>query len=222
MTTHMPVAFVRLSNAGRRLRTIGVLLCAGFGLLFMIVTFLPVIPWTARILGGEFHNPSGDVLVVLAHSVDILPTGLVLDRGSYWLSEYAQTAYRQGNFRQIIVTGRTNVGTPVAAVIADLLQFNGVPPDAIEIDTGSSNLREQAEAVQSLVRYRGGKIVLLASDYQMFRAVRVFAKVGVRVTPLPLQDAALRSQALHRRWPVFIELLRESAHIADHWRRGWL
>ena len=212
----------RFPAATKRLIKLALSLCAAIGCLVIAITFLPVVPWTASVLAGDFAHPSGDVLVVLAHSVEVLPVGIVLDRGSYWLSEYAQTAYRQGNFRRIILTGGGNPGTPVAAIMADLLQSNDVPPDVIEVEVSSRNMREQAEGVRSMLGEHRGPVVLLASDYQMFRAVRVFEKLGMTVKPLPLGDAAFRSEVLHDRWTVFLDLAREAGHIAKYWQRGWM
>jgi len=213
---------LRFEGVSKRLWKLGLLLFAMVGFAVVAITFLPVVPWTTKAFAADPHRPSGDVLVVLAHSVEVLPVRVVLDQGSYWLSEYVATAYRQGRFRQIIITGGENIGTPVAALMADHMQLKGVPAQAIEVEISSRDMREQAEAVGSLLGQQNGQVLLLASDYQMFRAVRVFTKAGIPVKPFPVDDAALRSKRVFQRWPVFVDLVREAAQIADYWRRGLL
>jgi len=60
-------------------------------------------------------------------------------------------------------------------------------------------------------------VVLLTSDYHMFRARRMFEKAGLKVVPMPIPDGLKRATRLTLRWWVFLDLVRESAAIVLAW-----
>ena len=66
------------------------------------------------------------------------------------------------------------------------------------------------------------RLVLLTSDYHMYRALRVFQKAGLNVAPRPFPDIVKRSSSLTERWPAFFELWEESVKTAYYWFRGWI
>jgi hypothetical protein len=45
---------------------IGVWLCGSIGLLFLFVTFTPFVSWYGGTLAGQWTDPDGDTLIVLA------------------------------------------------------------------------------------------------------------------------------------------------------------
>jgi uncharacterized SAM-binding protein YcdF (DUF218 family) len=67
-----------------------------------------------------------------------------------------------------------------------------------------------------------GKKVLLTSDFHMYRALRVFRKLDIDVTPMPVRDVIQRAAHWGGRFESFETMAGESAAIVDYWLRGWI
>lgn len=199
-------------------------MCFGIGVLWLIVTLTPVTRWLARSLAGPWHDPKGDVLIVLG--------GSLLDRdligvNSYWRAIYASLVWREGGFRHIVVAGGGLERTPVAAPMRQFLICMGIPAEAILMETKSNNTRENALYTRQLLEERqllgpSHRLVLLTSDYHMYRAHRLFERAGLAVRPRPFPDVIKRSYCWHCRADAFVELVREALKIAYYSLRGWI
>ena len=192
---------------------------AGLGLLFVLATATPLVPWWASILAGPWQDPSGDVLIVLGGS--ILGNG-VMGQSSYWRAVYTVQAWRHGTFRHIVVSGGGYGNDSVAEPMRDFLECRGVPADVIEIEIRSDSTRENAIYVKELLRGVPGRKVLLTSDYHMFRARHAFEKAGLEVQPRPFPDVRKRAARWSDRWPAFLELVAETIKIGYYYSRGWI
>jgi uncharacterized SAM-binding protein YcdF (DUF218 family) len=191
-------------------------LLMGIGLLYVIVTVVPVTTWWARALSGPWPEPTGDTLIVLGG--DYLSDGSI-GLHSYWRSLYAAREWRKGRIRHVVLSG-----AQVGQAMRRFLVGEGVPDASIQIEYISLSTRENALDVQKLLTERkpSGEFILMTSDYHMFRAVRAFRKAGLPVTPLPVPDALKGAAAWRGRWPVFLDLLSETAKIGYYFARGWL
>jgi hypothetical protein len=56
----------------------------------------------------------------------------------------------------------------------------------------------------------------------MYRAIRVFRKLGVEVAPMPAPDVLHATEHWNGRLPAFETMLVESSKIAYYQIRGWL
>jgi len=203
---------------GRLLRVL-VAILASVGALLVIVTVTPLVSLWARALAGSWDDPRGEVLIVLGGS----PTSNgVIGGSSYWRSAYAVFAYREGGVRQIIVTGGGNTATPIARSMGAFMECQGIPTGFIALETRSRNTRENALYTAPLLSGNVGRPVLLTSDFHMFRARRVFEKLGINVRPRPIPDALKRASTWKERWPAFLDLISESLKIAYYYARGWI
>ena len=191
---------------------------AGLGLLVVMVTFTPLVPWWAGRLAGSWEDPKGDVLIVLGGSSS---RDGIIGESSYLRAQYAVTAYRQDGFHTVVLTGAGRP-IPVATSMRDFMACQGVPASAMLSETASTSTRENALNSRSLLANLPGRKVLLSSDYHMFRACRVFRKLGLAVTPRPVPDAVKRATQLRGRWPAFLDLLLETAKIGYYYARGWI
>ncbi len=72
------------------------------GLTVVLVTFTPLVRWWAVQLAGPWTDPRGDVMIVLTGN--ILSNGIIGET-SYWRSAYTVMAWREGGWRQVIVSG---------------------------------------------------------------------------------------------------------------------
>jgi len=192
---------------------------ASLGALLVIVTVTPLVSWWARTLAGPWDDPRGEVLIVLAGSST---NDGVIGGSSYWRSAYAVFVYRQGEVRQIIITGGSETATPTAASMGTFLECQGVPTSVITLETRSTSTRENALYTQPLLSASTGRRVLLTSDFHMFRARRVFQRLGINVSPRPIPDVLKRASTWKGRWPAFLDLISEGVKIVYYYARGWI
>jgi uncharacterized SAM-binding protein YcdF (DUF218 family) len=192
---------------------------AALGLLFLLVTVTPLIPWWAKALSGEAATPRGDVLIVLGGSV--LEDGTI-GESSYRRSVAAARIFREGGFHHAIISGGGSLGTAIAAPMRDFLVSQGLPREAIEIEPNARDTRENALFTARRPATSTGRKVLLTSDYHMFRAARAFRKAGVDVAAWPMPEATAAASCWLCRWPVFMILAAESAKIGYYYARGWI
>jgi len=185
----------------------------------VIVTVTPLVSLWARALSGSWDDPRGEVLIVLGGPST--NNGLI-GESSYWRSAYAVFAYREGGVRQIIVSGGGNTATPIAASMGAFMECQGIPDGVIALETQSRSTRENALYTVPLLSGSLERPVLLTSDFHMFRARRVFEKLGIYVRPRPIPDALKRASTWKERWPAFLDLILESVKIAYYYARGWI
>lgn len=163
----------------------------------------------------------------------IVLTGNILGNGiigetSYWRSAYTIMAWREGGWRQVIVSGGGGgASLPVGEAMKIFLESGGIPSGAILAESRSMSTRESAQNLARILAQTTGpqtpgRKILLTSDYHMFRASRALRKTGVIVIPRPIPDASKRAGSWNLRWEVFQDLLIETAKIAYYWGRGWI
>jgi uncharacterized SAM-binding protein YcdF (DUF218 family) len=202
----------------RRLWSAVVYTLAGLGLVVVLVTGTPLVQWSALRLAGPWNDPQGDVLIVLAGST----MDGILGSSSYLRSEYAILAYRQGGFRTVVLSGGGPGSKPESVVMEDFIACQGVPRSSIITETRSNSTRQNALFSRPLLDNLPGRKVLMTSDYHMFRAHRVFAKLGIDVLPRPIPDAGKLGSTWRGRLPAFLEIAQECAKIAYYYLRGWM
>ena len=188
-------------------------LLAVIGLLTVLVITTPIVSWWALVYSGPIEQPKGDVLILLSAAAD--------DEGgisysSYWRARQAVLAWQTGGFKKIVVSGGGGPG------IMKFLIAEGVPREAIVAEWRSRSTRENALETARLLQGMPGKRVLLTSDFHMFRAIRVFRKLGIDVTPMVAPDVLHATEHWNGRFQAFQTMVVESAKIADYGVRGWI
>jgi uncharacterized SAM-binding protein YcdF (DUF218 family) len=188
-------------------------LLAAIGLLTVLVMSTPLVEWWARVYSGPIEQPKGDVLILLSAATD--------DHGgisysSYWRARQALLAWQTGGFKRIIISGGGGPG------ILDFLTAYGIPREAIVAEWESKSTRESAIATARLIESVPGRKVLLTSDFHMFRALHVFRKLGIEVTPMAVPDVLHSTEHWKGRFQAFEIMLVESAKILDYAVRGWI
>jgi len=199
-------------------------LAAGIGILFLLTTLSPLVSWWATLLAGPWNDPKGDVLIVLTGSVlDARTIGM----NSYWRAVYAAHIFLDEHFEEMIISGGGRNEPPAALPMRDFVVAQGVAPSAVRVEIASRNTHDSAVFVGALLRadprrYATRRLVLLTSDYHMFRSSRAFRRAGVEVAPRPIPDTIKRSGDFLDRWGVFLELVLETAKIGYYSIRGWI
>lgn len=180
----------------------------------VVVTAAPP-RWYLQWLAGPWNDPQAPVLIVLGG--DALD-GHMLGQGSYWRTIYGIMAWREGGFRQVILSGAAEITNPMR----DYMVCQGVPPGQVIVEDRSTSTRENALFTAQILRGIPGPYVLLTSDFHMYRAHRAFSKAGVTVLPRPFPDAGKRLVDWRWRWNVFLDLMTETAKIGYYRVRGWI
>jgi uncharacterized SAM-binding protein YcdF (DUF218 family) len=186
---------------------------AGIGLVTVLVVATPLVAWWARAYSGPIEQPKGDVLILLSAAAD--DTGSI-SYSSYWRARDALLAWQTGNFKKIVISGGGGPG------IADFLAAYGVPRDAMVAEWRSGSTRENGIETARLLQGIPGKKVLLTSDFHMYRAIRVFRKLGVDAAPMAAPDVTRTSDNWSRRFSGFEIMTSESFKIAYYALRGWI
>lgn len=98
--------------------------------------------------------------------------------------------YRAGKVTHVLAVGGrmpwTGAARSEAEAMRDLLEEWGVPRDAIVLESGSQNTRENALGAARVIRARGwGRVLLVTSAAHMPRAVEAFRLVGGDVMASP-------------------------------------
>jgi uncharacterized SAM-binding protein YcdF (DUF218 family) len=106
--------------------------------------------------------------------------------------------------------------------MAEFIEAQGVPRNIVRLETTSKSTRENALYSKGMIGEMPTPVVLLTSDYHMYRARRCFEKLGIQVIPRPFPDALKRSNSATGRLQVFWDLCRESGKIAYYKVRGWI
>jgi len=187
---------------------------AAIGLILVVVMLTPVTSIYARWLAGPWTDPEGPVLIVLGGAS---MEEDIIGENTYWRAVYALRAYKKSHFPLVILTG-----AQAAENIRDFLTFQGVPSNAIRLETRATTTRENALYVREMLSNVPGRKILMTSDYHMFRAKRVFARAGIDVIPRPIPDAIKQGANLQGRWPAFVDEIVESLKIGYYAARGWI
>jgi uncharacterized SAM-binding protein YcdF (DUF218 family) len=200
----------------RRFYRLGRGLLAAVGLVWLVVTTTPLVSWWANQMAQPWGNGKGDVLIVLGG--DSMQE--VIGWSSYVRSYYTVRAIRAQPYRRVIISGGGHDPAP-AQLMKEFIRSQGIDVSKVELETASRSTEENAVAVARMLQGETGKVVLLTSEYHVWRALRTFAKAGVTVDPLPAPDILKRESGHLLRFGLFLELLQESAKIGWYRWKGW-
>lgn len=111
----------------------------------------------------------------------------------------------------ILSGGRGGAGDSEALRMKSAIQRLGVPATALVLEEHSRNTQDNAANTADLARERGiQRVLLVTSSVHMPRAVRLFRRTGLAVTPVSVPENATRTSWTDRWLP--------SAHAL--WRSG--
>ena len=202
-----------------RVRRAAARMLMALGSLVVLVTVTPLVNIWGEVFAGPWNDPRGDVLLVLGGSM--LEDG-TLGQSSYWRAVYAARAWKEGGWKEVVLSGG-GPGIAVSESMRTFLLAQGVPASAIRTETRSANTHENATETKALLAADPPRrIVLMTSDYHMYRAQRAFARAGLATLPRPIPDARKRAASWTGRWPAFLDLALETMKIMYYRIRGWI
>lgn len=182
------------------------------GLITVLAIATPIVSWWARAYAGPIERPRGDVLILLSAAGDNMGG---ISYSSYWRAREAIFAWQTGGFNKIVVSG----GGPG---IRNYLIAEGVPSEVIVAEWRSRSTRENGIETARLIQGMSGKKVLLTSDFHMYRALHVFRKLGIEVTPMAVPDVLHSTEHWNGRFSAFETMSVESVKIVYYALRGWI
>lgn len=194
------------------------------GALFLLVTCTPLVYWWATALAGPWDDPKGDVLIVLTGSG--MEDGII-GESSYWRAIYAIRAYHAREISEILITGGASEVPPVAETMRKFMIGHGIPGEAIRVEVASNSTRTSGVNVERMIaaepgHYKNRRLVLLTSDYHMYRSTKVFAKAGVQIAPRPIPDIRKRYGSVMDRCALSRDLAEETVKIVYYRLQGWI
>jgi uncharacterized SAM-binding protein YcdF (DUF218 family) len=188
-------------------------LFAAIGVATVLVIATPVVFWWAHAYAGPIDQPEGEVLILLSAAYDD-PGGI--SYSSYWRARQAALAWNAGGFKKIVISGGGGPG------ILNFLAANGVPRDSMVAEWRSTSTRENGIETARIIQNMPGRKVLLTSDFHMYRALRVFRKLGIDVAPMPAPDAMHAAEHWNGRFQAFEAMVIETCKIVDYRIHGWI
>jgi uncharacterized SAM-binding protein YcdF (DUF218 family) len=185
----------------------------------LVVSFTPLVRWWAFRLASPWEDSRGDTLIVISGSTG---GAGIIGYGTYLRCEYAVLAWREGGFRRVVVSGASPTVEPEAVLMKQFLVAAGVPESVVLVEPQATSTRENALFTKELLRGTSGTLVLLTSDYHIYRATRTFRKIGLNVLPRPVPDVSKRASNWWTRWPAFLDLLIETVKIVYYRLKDWI
>ncbi len=115
------------------------------------------------------------------------------DRGAD-RATHAVQLYKEGKLGKILITGGQGLNTKgeqrEAVLLADFMMVAGVPAEDIIIEDQARNTRENALFAKATMEHaginHGNEVLLITSAFHMNRAMGCFEKVGIKVSPFPV------------------------------------
>ena len=174
----------------RVVRVAGILLA--LALLYVLVTLAQVLAATRH----DQRTPADAIVVLGAAQYDGQPSPVLRSR-----LDHAVALYEAGLAPVIWVTGGRQPGDRYseASASSQYLIRQGIPNNAVQLETNGGNSYESLAATARYLRDRDQRDVLLVSDaWHTFRVLDIAREVGLRPQVSPASPARLSSTGLRR------------------------
>ena len=151
-----------------------------------LLAFTPLAGAIAGRAEARAEPSPADAIVVLGSGV--MPEGELAD-GSLRRTVHGIRLYRRGLAPRLVLLGPRYRGVVEAEVRAAHARDLGVPGEAIVVEAGGTDTRDEAARVAAL---GARSVVLVTGSHHMPRARRAFERAGMRVQAAPvLEESAL-------------------------------
>jgi uncharacterized SAM-binding protein YcdF (DUF218 family) len=207
------------NNINIILRGIGV--CVSIGFLTAAVT--PLCNYLASRVAPRPHIEASGAIVVLGARV---MKGGMLDDESLRRTIRGIELYKMNLSPILLFSGSGETDDPhmtEAEVRKQLALVMGVPPDAIIKDEQSNTTREESVDIARILRGRGVRRILLVTEsVHLRRAMYLFERAGLEVSPAPSDDRALAATSPGDRLRLGIRIAEESAALVYYRLAGYI
>lgn len=179
-------------------------------LLFLASAFTPLPNLLAKEGSISSKLEPADAIVVLAGGMYL---DGVLGDGSLRRALVGVTLYRKGLARLLVLSGpAVETGPSEAAIRLILAQDLGIPAEMVVTEEKALTTREEAARVGALLQVRGIRRILLVTDsLHMWRAQKLFERIGFEVFPADADDFPLAAAGPGERLYLMYRVIREMA-----------
>ena len=183
------------------------LIYIAIGVLYIISTPIFSNNFFKLVEGNEYRKPistidSADAIVVLSGMLEINQEGdsTYVEWGDPDRFFGGIALFKAGKAQKLIFTGGklpwNNTRKTEGEVLKEYAISNGIPSDKILVTKDVENTAEEAVAVKELIG-QNKKIILVTSAYHMYRARRLFKKVGFNIIPYKVDYKIYRNLKLN-------------------------
>ncbi len=133
--------------------------------------------------------------------------------------------YQAGYAPRLIFSSGYEFVFPETQVMRDLAVSQGIPPQAILLESEAASTYEHVTRVHdTLDRHGWRQVLLVSSPYHMRRAMLTWRHVApeIEVIPTPVPQSQFYSHARGASLEQLRGLLHEVAAIVVYWWRGWI
>jgi uncharacterized SAM-binding protein YcdF (DUF218 family)/glycosyltransferase involved in cell wall biosynthesis len=212
----------RLKRAYRVARRRSVTTVAALAATYILIFHTTFVWWVAGPLKMEEPPRPADAIVVFAGGA-----GESGRAGGGYQERVKQAVdlYAAGHARHMIFSTGFVFAFAEGEVMRSLAEANGVPREAIVLETEARNTFENVARSREILTQRGWRRVLLVSSpYHMRRAILTWRQVApeIEVVPTPVPISQFYA---HRRGPSLEQirgLLQEYVAIVWYWWRDWI
>jgi uncharacterized SAM-binding protein YcdF (DUF218 family) len=190
-----------------------------FAIFFAVISLTPVESWWISDLESAWNDEPPPVLLVLGG--DEQAAG-VIGYSTYLRLQYTAKFWHAGHVRKIVLSGAGSGSPPLAEAMRDYMLGQGVPAEAMLLESASRDTFENIRNSKALLEPLGGPFGLVTSDYHSGRAHAIARKAGLEMVPLPIPDAQKRWSTWSERWPLFWLLSAEAGKRAWYRWQGWV
>ena len=168
-----------------------------------LVAFTPLAGALAARMPAE-PDTAADAIVVLGSGV--MPEG-ELDDHSLRRTIEGVRLFRRGLARRLVLLGPPRRGVVEAEVRARYAVALGVPEEALVLERGGLDTRDEAALVARGVK--PASVLLVTGLHHMPRARAVFERAGLRVVPAPVLEQSVESSRPQARLALARALAQE-------------
>ena len=184
-----------VSNPGGAIAVLDAILMGGAALI--AVTFCAMFARMRATYSPAAPVADDAVVIVLGGAVrDGRPRPTLARR----LNKAAAIAQQHPNVTLVLTGGPTRDGrTTEADIMARYLTQQGIRPEQMVLEPTAINTKQNLLNSLELIREQGlgGQLCVLSSDYHLYRAVRLGARLGVRLVPIA---SATSAQSRLQQW----------------------
>ncbi len=182
------------------------LIYTAIGVLYIISTPIFSNNFFKLLEGGEYRKPisaidSADAIVVLSGMIEINEVGdsTYVEWGDPDRFFGGIALFKASKAQRLIFTGGRmpwdKVKKTEGEVLKDYAISNGIPSEKIFVTKGVENTSDEAKAVKELTS-SSKKIILVTSAFHMYRAQRLFEKLGIKVIPFKVDYIVGRNKEI--------------------------
>ncbi|MBU1863836.1 MAG: YdcF family protein [Candidatus Omnitrophica bacterium] len=197
-----------------------VLALVSISIFLLVCTPLTNVLYALLEVNPSIHKADALILLTAAYYTDS-----IFDRNTYQRYMHCYDLYKNNYADKIIVCGGTRIhdGMTLAEAVSNVLVNVGVQQADIFVEESSQNTYENLRnTIPLLEKFNIKTVLLVTSSSHMFRSLSVSKKLGIDVSPAPVDCYEKDIDNITLRARFVLDIMREYVAIAYFWLRGWV